>query len=392
ENGHPPELITYFTGELIDDHHALVRIITDSLLIPNNISGKTEPQYLLLDEITYINNWDKGVKYRADSGFLENIVMVLTGSDLVVIKEARMRFPGRRGISDTVDFQLFPLSFYEYVKLNNRITNNEICALVEDKKKSGKNWIDILYEEFEKYMMHGGFLTAINDMAIHNRIFPATFSTYSDWIRGDMLKRNKHEHNLMEIIGGVIKRYGSQITWNSLSKDLSIDHPKTIADYIGLLESMDVLYVQPALLEDKLAAAPKKARKVIFSDPFIYHALNAWLHPCKDPYEMLLKPQIESAENCGRIVESCIVNHYQRKFPTFYIKAKGEVDIAYIDQKRFWPIEVKWTRQLRPKELKQISKYPNSKILTKNRNKGEIQGIPTEPVPLNLLCLGYTTQ
>ena len=149
ENGHPPELITYFTGELIDDHHALVRIITDSLLIPNNISGKTEPQYLLLDEITYINNWDKGVKYRADSGFLENIVMVLTGSDLVVIKEARMRFPGRRGISDTVDFQLFPLSFYEYVKLNNRITNNEICALVEDKKKSGKNWIDILYEEFE---------------------------------------------------------------------------------------------------------------------------------------------------------------------------------------------------------------------------------------------------
>ena len=77
---------------------------------------------------------------------------------------------------------------------------------------------------------------------------------------------------------------------------------------------------------------------------------------------------------------------------TDYIKAKGEVDIAYIDKKRIWPIEVKWTRQLRPKELKQMSKYPNSKILTKNRNRGEIQGIPTEPVPLNLFCLGYTTQ
>jgi len=32
----------------------------------------------------------------------------------------------------------------------------------------------------------------------------------------------------MEILGGVIKRYGTQITWNSLSKDLSIDHPKRL--------------------------------------------------------------------------------------------------------------------------------------------------------------------
>jgi predicted AAA+ superfamily ATPase len=389
ENGLPPECLAYFTGELIDDHHALVRIITDSLQNTVDVAETANPQYLLLDEITYIKNWDKGIKYLADSGFLENVILVLTGSDLVVIKEARMRFPGRRGLSDTVDFHLFPLDFYEYVKLNNRITNNEICLLVEGDKTAVRNRINLLYEEFQKYLMHGGFLTAINDIAMYNTILPATFSTYSDWIRGDVLKRNKQEHNLMEILGGVIKRYGSQITWNSLSGDLSIDHPKTIADYIEILESMNVLYVQAALIEDKLAPAPKKARKLIFSDPFIYHAVNAWLHPCKDPYDTLLQPLIESAEHCGKIVESCITNHYQRKFPTFYIKAKGEVDIAYIDQKRFWPVEIKWTKQLRPKALKQILKYSNSKILTRDRNTGEIQGIPTEPIPLNLLRLGH---
>jgi len=142
-------------------------------------------------------------------------------------------------------------------------------------------------------------------------------------------------------------------------------------------------------LENKLAAAPKKAKKVIFSDPFIYHATNAWLNPCKDPFEMLLRPQIDSPESCSKIVESCVVNHYQRKYPVFYIKAKAEVDIAYIDKKRFWPLEVKWTGQLRPKELKQISKYSNGKILTKSYTPGKIQGIPTEPIPLNLLRLGY---
>jgi len=319
-------------------------------------------------------------------------MLVLTGSDLVVIKEARMRFPGRRGLSDNVDFHLFPLSFYEYVNLNNQIKSDGISDLIKDGANASKDLVNILHKEFDNYLVHGGFLTAINDMAIHNRILPATFATYSDWIRGDMLKKNKLEHNLKDILLGVIKRIGSQITWNALSRELTIDHPKTISDYIEILQSMDVLYVQSALLEDKLAAAPKKAKKVIFSDPFIFHATNAWLNPCKDPFEMLLRPQVESPESCSKIVESCVVNHYQRKFPVFYIKAKAEVDIAYVNKERFWPIEVKWTGQLRPKELKQILKYSNGKILTKTQITGKIQGIPTEPVPLNLLRLGYPGQ
>lgn len=38
---------------------------------------------------------------------------------------------------------------------------------------------------------------------------------------------------------------------------------------------MDAVRVLPALLEDKLTAAPKKARKLMFSDPFILHAVTA---------------------------------------------------------------------------------------------------------------------
>ncbi len=386
--GVKPEAIVYYTGEIIDDHHALTRLITDYFQSQDHVMDSQGIKYILLDEITYISNWDKGVKYMADSGLLENVILVLTGSDLVVIKEARMRFPGRRGLLNTVDFHLFPLSFYEYVKLNNRITSEDMSIIVKEIKPLPRDLINILYAEFEKYLMHGGFLTAINDMAMHNRILPATFSTYSDWIRGDVLKRNKREHYLIEILDGVINRYGSQVTWNAISRSLSIDHPQTVSDYIRLLESMDVVYVQSALLEDKLTAAPKKAKKIIFSDPFIYHAVNAWIHPCSDPFDKQLCLQVKSPENCSRIVEACIVNHYRRKYPTYYIKAKGEVDIAYIDKKRFWPIEVKWTGQLRPKEFKQILKYANSKILSKNQTAGEIHGIPTEPIPLNLLRLG----
>ena len=264
---------------------------------------------------------------------------------------------------------------------------DEIERLISSDMEPDDLLINKLYDEFDSYLVHGGFLTAMNDMAMHQSILPATFSTYSDWIRGDMLKRHKQEHYLYEILGAIVKRYGSQVTWNALARDLSIDHPQTVSDYVALLESMDAVFIQPALLEDKLAAAPKKARKLIFSDPFIFHAVRAWLNPCQDPFEQQVVPALNNSDWAARLTEACVVIHYRRKFPTYYIKAKGEIDIAYIDKNRFWPVEIKWTKQLRPKELKQISKYPNSLILTRSKQIGEIRNIPTMPLPLALLRL-----
>jgi predicted AAA+ superfamily ATPase len=376
-----PQAIIYLTGELIDDHHSLVRIISDLLVsIPQSGVG-----FILLDEVTYIKDWDKGVKYCADAGMLQNAVLIITGSDTAIIKEARMRFPGRRGISGTVDFHLHPLGFLESVKLHNRISLEEINLLRSSDHEKPGALVERLFEEFESYLIHGGFLTAINDLARQHCILPATFATYSDWIRGDVLKRNRNEHFLNEILGAIVKHYGSQITWNALSRSLSIDHPKTVADYISLLESMDVVFVQAALAEDKMTAAVKKARKVMFKDPFIFHAVRAWLNPSEDPFTKQVTPLFSDSDWLARLAEACTVTHFSKRFPTYYIKGKGEVEIAYVDKKRFWPVEVKWTTQVRPHELKQIKKYPNGRILTRLKFPGEIHNIPTTPLPIELL-------
>jgi len=384
QSGIVPETIVYITGELIDDHHSLIRLLTEAI---NEMPGK-DLCYILLDEVTYIRDWDKGVKYLADAGLLENTILILTGSDIVIIQEARMRFPGRRGVADIVDFHLYPLSFSDAVKLKKIFSENELEQVIDSKYEPPASLIDILFEEFNFYLIHGGFLTAINDMARHQKILPSTFATYSDWIRGDMLKRGKQEHYLREILEAIIKRYGSQVTWNALAHDLSIDHPKTVADYLALLSSMDTAFIQSAIEENKLTASPKKARKLMFADPFIFHAISAWLKPGEDPYEQHVKPALSDTNWMARLTEACAVTHYRRHYPTYYIKAKGEIDIAYVDQNRFWPLEIKWTKQLRPKELKQISKYPNSRILTRSREKGLILGIPTQPLPLTLFRLG----
>ncbi len=220
-------------------------------------------------------------------------------------------------------------------------------------------------------MFHGGYLPAINDYEKNRTISPATLRTYLNWIHGDILKHNKSEQYLDEILSGVCKCQGTQVSWHSLAKNLSIDHHKTVADYLAILENMQVLSVLPALQEDKLRAAPKKNRKIYFNDPFIYHTVHTSLDntSLKEVYPLLSKPDFAAT-----IVEGICLNHLKRFFPVYYLKGdKGEVDLAVIINKKLVPLEIKWTTQIRPGDLKQIRKYPKGIILTKNRNQGNYE-------------------
>jgi len=371
--------IVFVSGEFIDDHHVLIRVM-QSLLA--EMEGPLK--YFIIDEVTYIDGWDKAVKYAADTRLLQDVILILTGSDLTLMKQARMTFPGRRGKSAKVNFHLYPLSFREY---NQLVGKGDVNQALEKPSSPPAELINLLYERFQNYLLHGGYLTAINDIAEHQKILESTLVTYAEWIRGDVLKRGKSERYLREILEALVSRYGGQLTWNAIADAVSIDHPNTVSDYCQLLESMDALFIQAALLEDKLMGAPKKARKVIFTDPFVFHAVRYWLDPVIDPYKNQIIVSVEDAVLSSKLVEACVATHYRRYYPTYYIKSAGEIDLAYIDKKRFWPIEIKWRNQLRPKDIKQIVKYKNAKIFSKTHEYGEIEHIPIEPLPLALLKL-----
>ena len=238
------------------------------------------------------------------------------------------------------------------------------------------------------YLTHGGYLTAINDIAAHGVILPSTLNTYAEWLRGDMVKRGKKEHFLKEILAAIIKHYGSQITWNSLVKSLSIDHPATLIDYCETLANMDAVFIQQALIEDKLVGAPKKARKLMFCDPFIFHAARHWLTPVETPYQEQIKPLIADAQCASQLVEACVVTHIRRFYPTYYLKSKIEVDVAYVKQQRFYPIEVKWRSQSRLNELDGLQTYQNLELWTKQDQSGKINGITFKPLSLALRDFG----
>lgn len=382
DQGVQPKAIVYFTGEIIMDHFSLIRQFQSYL--------QTMPQdtlkYVVIDEVTYINNWDMGVKFLADAGLLENVVLVVTGSDLAIIREARMRFPGRRGKAAQVDYHLHPLSFYEVLKLTDAIKH--LDTIVQEEAIT-EEMVKQFYHPFENYLIHGGYLTAINNFAEHGTINKDTLDTYSDWVRGDIIKHDKKDSYCREFFTAMIKRLNSQITWSALAKDFSIEHHSTVADYADLLMSMDAIFVQQALQEDKLIGAPKKARKLIFTDPFIYHAIASWLQPCQDPFNETIIPAVKDPRIASYLVESCVTSHFNRWYPTYYIKAEGEVDVAYVKNKKFWPVEIKWTTQMRSQDLKQIQKYKNGIILGKQQNIRKINLTFSYPLPWYLARIAY---
>jgi hypothetical protein len=61
--------------------------------------------------------------------------------------------------------------------------------------------------------------------------------------------------------------------------------------------------------------------------------------------------------------------------------------LAYLTGELLIDGEVKWTKEFRPKDLKQVLKYPNALIAGCVRDEHEIAGIPILPAPVISLRL-----
>ncbi len=302
---------------------------------------------MIIDEVTYVKEWDRVIKALADEGAFSNGACVLTGSDTLILKEAAMRFPGRRGNAKQVDFHLYPLAFADYVNLiapNDKHNSAQLALRLND------------------YLQCGGYLRAINDLAMHGSISESTYMTYEQWIRGDFLSRNKNEEYLLLVLRALLTVGVSQVSFSALTQKIGLISKETCIDYCRLLERMDILFNLQAYDQNKKQGFPRKNRKFHLFDPFIFHTISRWL-------------QRDGLMNYGEseptIVEACVASHCYRKDKTYYFKGQGEVDVIWLHDNRTQAIAVKWASQLRPNDLKMLSNFKDRVILTKHTTKGK---------------------
>ncbi len=341
--------IFYLPCDEIYDAHSLSQTLRSFL------DQQDKTFLLIIDEITYVKDWDRVIKSLADEGYFRKGLCLLTGSDTVILKEAAMRFPGRRGSADQTDFHLYPLSFREYVNLVSK-----------KKKVAGQ-----LQTLFLDYLKCGGYLPAINAIGKNNTISNATFLIYEQWIRGDFIKRGKSEGVLVDVITALLKTGVSQISYSKLTQKIGTVSKDTVIEYCNLLERMDVLLILQAFDQNNKRGFPRKDRKFHFIDPFIHHTLNNWCHR-----EGLISDQ--ELENT--LVEAIVASNCNRFGKTFYFKGQGEVDVIQLINNKVVAIEVKWANQVRPNDLRMLKQFPNAKILTKQNISGNAEHIQSLPV------------
>jgi len=393
-----PRQVSYVACDLFERYQELVLVMQQVF----EEMDREKYFYLFLDEITYVREWDRAIKHFADLGYFKHGCLLITGSDSIILKESMKKFPGRRGKADTSDFHYYPLSFSDYVFLIAPQQKEEINkikksigspqAIAEKSRDSLEKYttkinLKVISQYFEHYLLTGGFLSAINGFASKKRIDKFIYRTYQEWVIGDVLKRNKREVFLKDIITALTDRLAKQVSTHSIASQTEIQHHATIQEYLEILQDMDVLFIQSALREDKLRPAPKKAKKIHFSDPFIAQALIAWAFKVNDPWVFAEKNVAHESTLKENIIEGCISALLRRNYPTYYIKADGEVDIAILAGRTFLPIEIKWSESLKKADLKQILKYKKGIIGYKGLRIGKYEHISVLPIPLLALLI-----
>ena len=404
-----PWNILYYSLDLHKDPIDVVDLIRKYMKITSR-SRDSKRCYILLDEITTIPNWQKGVKVLIDSGEIKNCTVIATGSQAIDLKGSAERLPGRRGdTDDSYDKILQPMKFSEYASsLNpdikgvierelfrvddrklifNDLANGEINKKI-DSIYAWKNELDNLLKE---YIMTGGLPYVVNKKISDGWIKENVYTNYKNGVRGEWVRLNNKEIWLKQLNDAIIKAQGSQTSWNNLAANTEIASHNTVHEYVRTLENLFVVSVINVYNQKTKKALVKKMKKIYFQDPFLFHMFNS-KSSNRTSFDQNLE-YLEDEGNKGRIIEGVIANHLIRwafisskqkqSFDyhdhIFYWKDKNnrEVDFIYYDGESVEiPIELKYKSGIYRRELGVMSSfldYTKKKGLVISKNQLEIR-------------------
>ena len=291
----------YLSCENISDNRELAIIL-------ESIRGKAK--IILLDEISFVQNWDRAVKHEVDLG--KHHIMMITGSHSHDLKKGSDQMPGR--FDNGGEFYLLPMLFEEFYQ-----ARLQAGWAATDRVK-----------ELELYFKIGGFPTAVAEAGKEGSFPKKAMQTYLKWLIGDVLKLGKNEQYLEEVLIQLAICQCTPVSLQTIAKKTSIGSHNTVSEYIAILQSCFALKTLYAIDLDNSTFRFKKDKKFYFTDPLIYwiaHHLSGKKIP--DNY-----PDI--------MAELVAHEHLSRDFRRFgyFSNQNGEIDFI---QPGNWAREVKWS-------------------------------------------------
>jgi len=347
ESGTKPSNIFFFTCDGIKDRFELVEIV--KIYFQMFERKQDEIRYLLIDEITAIEDWQASIKYLVDIGLLENCLLILTGSSAYDLKRSSERLPGRRGFGK--DLVYTPITFREFLR-SMKIdvegkTMEELLFLSLEELKTLQFKYSFLEEYFLKFLNTGGFPKAIDDFLKEGKISEITKRIYRDFVVGDAEKYLKSRTNILEIFRKLPDIIGQRFSWNSLA-DLfsgtieSVDTVQKYFEYLGYSFIIaNVFFVDIS----KKVIKPKKQKKVYPSDRIVATVISDI-----SGKEVRLPQLIEMFTLNHLLKDSDLINCGMNLYngPYYWYSDRGnEIDFIYDHRGVLIPVEVKYRSRIK---------------------------------------------
>jgi predicted AAA+ superfamily ATPase len=381
------EKIAYFSCDsLVTNSKEELAYVFDFLL-------KRAPEYLFIDEINVVKNWEQVVRFYFDQGKFSNTALVLTGSPFG-IKEM---LPGR----NVEKYFMKPLNFRDFVKnLASNISTELLRALSEigfstdelrmleklkdvlEKTKFGafndlyKNaelllpFLPLSEKLFDLYLHCGGFPSVINSFLefkmYKNEKLEEEYTMIIDQLIDTLKKRGKKETIAKQIINAVAEKITSHYGFREITKATEEKtNQVTVIDYLHHLQDVFFLKIFYAYDFNKKIPKWKGDKKIYFTDPFILYAVEKNIRG-EDGIkvtEELLANRITRGAILENIAANSLAQIGEEPFvkPTdaflwFFYSQKKEIDFI-IKDKDYVAIEIKLGKPTKPVKIEQVKKH-----------------------------------
>jgi predicted AAA+ superfamily ATPase len=349
-----PENILYYSFDTTRNFEQISEVI-DTFM--EATSGK---RYLYLDEVSFVEDWQRAIKFFLDSPRSKDARLYITGSSSINLKKEL--FPGR----DIEVREFLPITFHDFVVafgskrlidfvVKNCTTNIEDIAL---RSNTSLTYLEELSRLFHMFVTTGGYPLAVVDFQSNGQVGKTTMETHWNAFLSDVSKAGKSAEIATSLMISIVKSYGSKANMSKMARDAGVPSHVTARDYSELFKDLFAIdYVFP--LNKVGIPIFRKERKIYFKDPFLF-----WM------FSTVLNVRLDTAES--RVIEGIVCNHLMRTGKDVgYIPGKVETDFTIGNT----AIEVKWQNNIRESDIPGTD-FRNNILLSKNHLGENIIPVP----------------
>lgn len=314
-------------------------------LYPEN---KKEEIYLFFDEIQNINNWEIYIRRIYDK---EKVRIFVTGSNSRMLsKDIATSLRGR-----TLTFNIFPLSFKEFLNFND-VNLNKNFEYSTDRFKIKKL--------FDDYLNFGGFPEVVNEK---NNLEEDILRNYFDvMIYRDIVERfSVRNITLLKelskfILTNISSPFSINAYYTSMRQKMAVSK-ETLFEYTYYLEESGMIFLVP-LFTYSLKRQQTNPKKVYCIDNGLRNAVSFLF-----------------SKDEGKLAENIVFLELKRKNnEIFYWKNGGEVDFIVKNGKKISAINVTYSNNINKREKDSLlefkEKFKPDKILIITKDIDEKEG------------------